>query len=337
MVVRTASESDLPWLTEVLQASYGAILVVAGDRLRNAAELPALIAESDGRPVGLLTYDITPAGFEIVTIDAPVRGQGTGTELLAAARETAARAGCTRLWLLTTNDNLDALRFYQRRGMRIVGVHPGAVQRARRHKPGIPATGDYGIAMHDELELELPAGPAHVRPGRLADVQPVLALLDGASRWLAGLGRTGQWGTAPHSTNPRRLAAMANWVPPGHLHVAEQDGTVVGGLVVGTAPEGVPPVFEPELYVNLLVTDRRHKGEGLGGVLLGHARALALRRGIGVLRVDCYAGDDRALVGWYVRQGFTPTEPFTATLPDGTEWPGQVLEQYLRRPATAAE
>ncbi|WP_215909533.1 hypothetical protein [Streptacidiphilus fuscans] len=58
-------------------------------------------------------------------------------------------------WLVTTNDNLDALRFYQRRGLRIVGVAPGAVDAARRFKPSIPVTGEYGIPLRDELTLEL--------------------------------------------------------------------------------------------------------------------------------------------------------------------------------------
>jgi ribosomal protein S18 acetylase RimI-like enzyme len=332
VLVRAAVDDDLPWLQELLTNSYGAVHVITGENGRDADRLPALVAEDgDGERVGLLTYEIAATGLEIVTIDAVRPHRGIGTALLDAAVAIAADAGCTRLWLITTNDNLDALRFYQRRGLRIRAVHPGAVQRARRRKPQIPETGDFGIALHDELELELPlqAPGAHIRPGGLADVRPVLGLLDGATKWLVGLGRTGQWGTEPHSTNPRRLTAMMRWVPQGHLHVAEIDGTVVGALVVGEAPDNIPVVYEPELYVNLLVTDRARQGRRLGSLLLDHARVLAVRRGIGLLRVDCYAGDDRALVDWYRRQGFTPTEPFTVRLSTGVDWPGQVLEQRL--------
>jgi len=63
--------------------------------------------------------------------------------------------GCRRVWLITSNDNLDALRFYQRRGLRLVAVHRGAIDEARRVKPSIPATGEYGIPVRDEIELEL--------------------------------------------------------------------------------------------------------------------------------------------------------------------------------------
>jgi GNAT superfamily N-acetyltransferase len=76
--------------------------------------------------------------------------------------------------------------------------------------------------------------------------------------------------------------------------------------------------------VNLLVTDRSFAGRGVGAALLDHARDLAVARGLGLLRVDCYAGDDRALVRYYESVGFTATEPFTVG-----EWPGQVLERRL--------
>ncbi|MFB9176997.1 GNAT family N-acetyltransferase [Dactylosporangium sucinum] len=300
---------------------------MTGDRIRNAAELPALVAENDTGPVGLLTYAAGPGGLEVVTIDTLVRRIGAGTALLAAARDLAAAAGLRRVWLITTNDNLDALRFYQRRGMRIAHVRPGAVDRARHHKPAIPVTGSYGIALHDELELELPTSPPgpSVRPAGLPDVPAVLAMLDGATRWLVSLGRTGQWGTSPHSANPRRRAQLTSWACTGGLWLAELAGRPVGALAVGAAPDYVPAAADPELYVNLLVTDRAHRGAGLGTALLDHALRLAVARGVAALRVDCYAGDDRALVAWYERQGFTATDPFTVALPDGSSWPGQVL------------
>jgi hypothetical protein len=76
-----------------------------------------------------------------------------GSALLAAVENHARADGFHRIWLITTNDNLDALRFYQRRGYVIAAVHSGAVDRARRLKPGIPEVGYYGIPIHDEVEL----------------------------------------------------------------------------------------------------------------------------------------------------------------------------------------
>jgi ribosomal protein S18 acetylase RimI-like enzyme len=92
----------------------------------------------------------------LVTLDAFTEGQGIGSALLDAVTDEARRQGCRRLWLITTNDNLHALRFYQRRELRLVSVHRDAVDDARQLKPSIPLVGEYGIPLHDELELELP-------------------------------------------------------------------------------------------------------------------------------------------------------------------------------------
>ncbi|ROT33214.1 GNAT family N-acetyltransferase [Micromonospora sp. HM5-17] len=168
-----------------------------------------------------------------------------------------------------------------------------------------------------------------VRSGGPRDVPVVLALLDGATRWLVARGRTDQWGSAPHSTNPRRVAQVTRWATDGGLYLAELAGSPVGALVIGAAVPHVPPATEPELYVNLLVTDRAHAGMGIGGRLLRYAEQLARERGIGLLRVDCYAGGDGALIRYYEGQGFTATERFTVQLTD-RRWPGQLLERRLR-------
>jgi ribosomal protein S18 acetylase RimI-like enzyme len=76
--------------------------------------------------------------------------------LLTAVREVARRTACTRLWVVTTNDNVDALRFYQRRGFRLARLRAGAVNQSRRTlKPEIPSIGSYDIELRDELELNI--------------------------------------------------------------------------------------------------------------------------------------------------------------------------------------
>jgi ribosomal protein S18 acetylase RimI-like enzyme len=109
----------------------------------------------DGEPVGLLTYHVDGLDWEIVTIDSLEPSLGIGSELIFALRQEAKRAGARRLWLITTNDNLNALRFYQKRGFRLVAVHPDALDRSRQLKPNIPLVGQDGIPLRDELELEL--------------------------------------------------------------------------------------------------------------------------------------------------------------------------------------
>ena len=93
--------------------------------------------------------------MEVVSLSAAERHAAVGTLLVAEAADLARRLGVRRLWLVTTNANVDALRFYQRRGLRIVAVHPGAVDAARQVKQSIPLIGDCDIELHDKLELEM--------------------------------------------------------------------------------------------------------------------------------------------------------------------------------------
>lgn len=114
--------------------------------------LEAAVAVDDGVVRGLVTWAVRGAECEVVTVDGP----GVGAHLMDAAVEAARAAGCTRLWLVTTNDNLRALRFYQRYGLKLTALRPGAVDEARRRlKPTIPPTGEDGLPIRDELELAI--------------------------------------------------------------------------------------------------------------------------------------------------------------------------------------
>ena len=155
VVVRPATEADHPAVVELLTNSWGSTIAAAHGVAYDTSELPALLAERRGRVAGLLTYTIVGDAFEVVSINAVERGAGVGTALLDAAADVAEAAGAGRLWLVTTNDNLDALRFYQRRGMRIVAINPGGVDESRKLKEGIPLIGDYGIEIRDEITLEM--------------------------------------------------------------------------------------------------------------------------------------------------------------------------------------
>jgi ribosomal protein S18 acetylase RimI-like enzyme len=142
--------------------------VAAHDELIDASALPAGIAHQAGERVGLVTYraDAT-GGWEVVSVSADRPGGGVGSLLLAWVRDRAEKAGVTRIWLVTTNDNTRALRFYQRFGLDLVRLHHGAVDRARRLKPSIPAYAD-GIPVRHELELEL---RLRGRPGESPDAR----------------------------------------------------------------------------------------------------------------------------------------------------------------------
>jgi GNAT superfamily N-acetyltransferase len=154
--IRPVEENDRPtveWLTAQL---WGAAEVAVHDGIFYPATLPGFIAERAGRIARLVTFEVRHGILEIATINALDLYQGVGTMLVEAVRSEAKRLGCHQVRLTTTNDNISALRFYQRRGFRLAAVRPGAVDRTRQHKPEIPRTGDYGIPLRDEIDLTCP-------------------------------------------------------------------------------------------------------------------------------------------------------------------------------------
>ncbi|GHF64952.1 GCN5 family N-acetyltransferase [Kitasatospora xanthocidica] len=166
-----------------------------------------------------------------------------------------------------------------------------------------------------------------IRTGGPEDVPAILSLLDGAVAWLAGQGRTGQWGDQPFSTTPARVEHIEQYGrEPFLIRLAvDTEGRTVGSCVLSEdRGKYIPAVAERELYVRNLVTDRTRRGSGIGAALIADAVEEARRRGIGLLRVDCYGGADRKLVAQYRALGFTETETFEVEQPNGV-WPGQVL------------
>lgn len=153
--IRPVGDADRQWVLDVVRG-WGADFIVSRGRKLYPAELPGFIAvDGNDERVDLATYDILEDQCELVTLDALRKFRGVGTRLLQSVAEKARRSGCRRLWLITTNDNLDAIRFYQRRGMRIAAVHTGALHESRKIKPGIPEVGMSGIPLRDEIEFEM--------------------------------------------------------------------------------------------------------------------------------------------------------------------------------------
>ena len=150
--------ADHAWAERLIAGQSGGRREVARlGELLDPLALEGLVAESDGHPVGVATiHETVDGGLEVLTIHAEPRGRGAGTALLETAWHVAAASGHHRLWLVTTNDNLDAIHFYLRRGMRVAAIHPGAVERDRALKPEIPAANpENRIPIRDLVEFEL--------------------------------------------------------------------------------------------------------------------------------------------------------------------------------------
>ncbi len=142
-------------IAHLLACRWGSSMIVSRGVARQADQLPGFVATLHGSLVGMATYHIQREECEIVTLDSFREGKGIGSALLQSVRQVAIGAGCRRLWLITTNDNMPALRFYQMRGFRLVAIYPNAVERSRQLKPEIPVFGLDGIPLRDEIELEM--------------------------------------------------------------------------------------------------------------------------------------------------------------------------------------
>jgi ribosomal protein S18 acetylase RimI-like enzyme len=152
-----ALDRDETWATDLLGDELAGRLQARRGEIVDVLEGEGLIAVLDGRQVGLLTFRPDgPTAIELAALDVVEPGRGIGSALIAAFLDEARRRGARRAWVVTTNDNLDALRLYQRRGFRLVTLRAGAVDQARATlKPSIGEVAANGIPIRDELELAI--------------------------------------------------------------------------------------------------------------------------------------------------------------------------------------
>lgn len=193
-VIRPLAREDREWVAHFLDAHWGSTQVVSRGEAYYGHLLPGFVAERytpgvhdmphtdthteamtghapaqkqgkgkhtpadvpTAKRLGLITYHIDGDECEILTLDSLEENKGVGTALLNEVR-TAMKTHqprIRRIWLITTNDNLTALRFWQKREFVLVTIHRDAIQQARRIKPQIAIVGQHGIPIRDEIELE---------------------------------------------------------------------------------------------------------------------------------------------------------------------------------------
>lgn len=154
IVIVELTEKRRSWARELLTENWASARIVTRGKIHQADALPGLVAVMGEEPVGLLTYTLENGECEIVSLNSLVEGQGIGSTLVHGAVSIARSNGCSRIWLITTNDNTKALRFYQRLGMTIAAIYPNAIAESRKLKPEIPDVGMDDIPLRDEIELE---------------------------------------------------------------------------------------------------------------------------------------------------------------------------------------
>lgn len=152
--LRPVREQDRESIPGFLTAFWHSERMVARGRMFFPARQEGFIALQGETIIGLATYEIAGTDMELTLLDSRERNQGVGARLVEAVLEKAREMSCRRVWLVTTNDNIRAIRFYQKRGFDLVQVHRNALEASRKLKPEIPMTGQEGIPIRHELEFE---------------------------------------------------------------------------------------------------------------------------------------------------------------------------------------
>jgi ribosomal protein S18 acetylase RimI-like enzyme len=153
VLVRQAEPADRADTLALFRRDFGRAAVLAFGELMSLEECPAIVAEMRGDLAGALAYRMLPDALHVVALatDPLWQRSGVATHLAGEAEVLARRHGVGRLVFATTNDNLPALYFYQRRGWLITEVVPGAmIPHVREHA----RAGFAGIPVRDEIRLE---------------------------------------------------------------------------------------------------------------------------------------------------------------------------------------
>lgn len=153
--IRPKSSKDRSWINSLLTEHWGSSRIVTRGMIYDAENLPGFVGIIESKPVGLITFHIDNQECEIVTLDSLLVRIGIGSTLITATRQHAINLGCWRLWLITTNDNVNAIRFYKAYGFKIAAVHRNAIELSRSLKPEISMIGFNGVPILHEIEMEI--------------------------------------------------------------------------------------------------------------------------------------------------------------------------------------
>ena len=154
--IRGINSNDIMWIKKLFIKRWGDDFIVSRGKIHRPEKLKGFIVEINHKKIGLITFKITNQELEITSIDSILEGKGFGTALVKRVINLAKRENLKRVWLITTNDNLNALRLWQKINLRRKKIYPSAIDRvSRKIKPGIPKIGADGIPIRDEVELEI--------------------------------------------------------------------------------------------------------------------------------------------------------------------------------------
>ncbi len=154
--INTASKTDFEWIKELYTRTWSGDICVSRGKVQKVDDFTGgFVAETGGQNTRFITYTVTGPEVEITGIVSLKEKSGVGSALVKAVIEMAKKQKLKKVCLVTTNDNLNGIGFWQKRGFKLVKVYPGSMEYVRKIKPAVPLIGENGIPLRDELELEM--------------------------------------------------------------------------------------------------------------------------------------------------------------------------------------
>lgn len=155
MEIDLLSGADRRDVDGYIKEEWGGPMIVSLGNLYDSSVLPGFIASENGQMTGAVLYRVEGSACEIAVLYSLMENHGVGTALIRRVMETAREHGCHRVWLVTTNDNTHAIRFYQKFGFDLKAVHINSLEVTRQLKGGLPEKGIDGIPLKHEFEFEI--------------------------------------------------------------------------------------------------------------------------------------------------------------------------------------
>lgn len=155
MEVKIISAENRKQVNDFISSHWFSTDLVIRGELFDSTILDGIVIFENAIIIGLVTYRIKDNECEIMSLDSLRENQGIGTTLINKVVEIANKEKCMKIKLITTNDNINALRFYQKRGFDMVRLYHNALDISRKLKPSIPMLGEFDIPIRHEIEFEM--------------------------------------------------------------------------------------------------------------------------------------------------------------------------------------
>lgn len=134
-----------------IKTNWGSTSIVYSGMVYDLNTLKGIALKNNDIIVSILFYQVINKELNIILLESFVKRKGFGRIILQKIKEISKGNKYKRIIVTTTNDNIDAIKFYQLNEFDIIEVKFNAVDLSRKIKPEIPSVGNYGIKIKHEL------------------------------------------------------------------------------------------------------------------------------------------------------------------------------------------